>query len=666
MSKEKYTLALEINDDGAVKVVRRLKDETDDAANSVVGLKQQLKFMQQELQKLDVGSAEFQKLAAEAGKLKDQINDAAEAVRANAGNSFESLSNNASVLKDRLFNLDLEGVGQSFKSIAGTVKGFSFKEMQAGLSSLGSGLGAIGKALLTNPIFLIAGAIAAAVAYSEELLSLVDGISDADQEQLEAQKEKSKLAQENLDSISAQEEILKEQGLTEKEITKLKQQQLDQAITEQEVVIQTQKTQLVAQVEAAKRNKEFLVGILNFLTAPVRFLLDTVNTILDGANAIGIISDETRKSIGDVTSYLDQANDAVAGLLFDPEQVKKDGEAALKESENQLIKLQNQAAGYRNKEREAAKKANEQKTKDRVEEEMSMAEAVLLVNADLEEEIVKNNEELQARLAAINQKAFELSKAAQLAQAEEIEAIQKEIELKQEERGKTARELELEALRANYFEKKTLLEFAGQETTALTELYESEQAAIKEKYAQEDMERERRVTDAKIGYAAQGLNALGGLLDAFSNKSKKNTRKNFQREKAFAIATATMNTYLAASAALALKPSESLFPGQRFVEMGLAIAAGIAQVTKIARSKFDEGSTSESASSGGGGGGGLAGMVMNAAGGGNQPPVPAFNALNLGFLQNRPDQTPKAYVLAQDVSTAVEARDKVRDLARIN
>jgi len=35
-------------------------------------------------------------------------------------------------------------------------------------------------------------------------------------------------------------------------------------------------------------------------------------------------------------------------------------------------------------------------------------------------------------------------------------------------------------------------------------------------------------------------------------------------------------------------------------------------------------------------------------------------------LQNRPEQTPKAYVLAQDVSSAVEARDKVRDLARIN
>ncbi|NBU93650.1 MAG: hypothetical protein EBS18_03715, partial [Actinobacteria bacterium] len=236
--------------------------------------------MQQELQKLDVGSAEFQKLAAEAGKLKDQINDAAEAVRANAGNSFESLSNNASVLKDRLFNLDLEGVGQSFKSIAGTVKGFSFKEIQAGLGSLSSGLGAIGKALLTNPIFLIAGAIAAAVAYSDELLSLVDGISDADQAQLEAQKEKTKLAQENLDSISAQEEILKEQGLSEQEILDLKQKQLDEVIANQKATIETSRIQLQSQVDAAKRNKEILSGIIQFLTLPLQILLGAVDGII--------------------------------------------------------------------------------------------------------------------------------------------------------------------------------------------------------------------------------------------------------------------------------------------------------------------------------------------------------------------------------------------------
>ena len=57
---------------------------------------------------------------------------------------------------------------------------------------------------------------------------------------------------------------------------------------------------------------------------------------------------------------------------------------------------------------------------------------------------------------------------------------------------------------------------------------------------------------------------------------------------------------------------------------------------------------------------------IGGGGNGNVGTVPTFNAMNLGFLQNRPEQTPKAYVLAQDVSSAVEARDKVRDLARIN
>ena len=79
----------------------------------------------------------------------------------------------------------------------------------------------------------------------------------------------------------------------------------------------------------------------------------------------------------------------------------------------------------------------------------------------------------------------------------------------------------------------------------------------------------------------------------------------------------------------------------------------------IASTKFNE--------NGGDSGGGSSSVpTVGGGGGGNQPTVPAFNALNLGFLQNRPEQTPKAYVLAQDVSTAVEARDKVRDLARIN
>ena len=602
-----------------------------------------------------MGSAEFQKLAAEAGKLKDQINDAAEAVRANAGNSFESLSNNASVLKDRLFNLDLEGVGQSFKSIAGTVKGFSFKEIQAGLGSLSSGLGAIGKALLTNPIFLIAGAIAAAVAYSDELLSLVDGISDADQEQLAAQKEKTKLAQENLDSISAQEEILKEQGLTEQQILDLKQKQLDEVIANQKATIETSRIQLQAQVDAAKRNKEILSGIIQFLTAPLQILLGAVDGIIKGLNYVGVISDETFASIG---SLREGFNDSVSSLLFDPEQIQKDGEAAIKEQEKTLTSLENQAAGFRNKEREAARKAAKEK-RDAAEKE---AQFIAELYAEQELQIEANNQALADRLAAIWQKANELSRAAQQQQADDVEAIQLDIEQRLDERGKSARELEMQNLQDKYFEQKTMLENAGKDTTALTELYESEQNAIKEKYAKEDLDRKQRIQDFTISSAQSGLSTIQSFTELFAKKSEASAKRAFQIQKAVSIAQTTIDTYKGAQsifAAAAANPATILFPAQPFIAAGLAVAAGIANVAKIASQKFEGGGGVS-----GGGGGGI--PSLGGGGGGSQPSVPAFNALNLGFLQNRPDQTPKAYVLAQDVSTAVEARDKVRDLARIN
>ena len=57
------------------------------------------------------------------------------------------------------------------------------------------------------------------------------------------------------------------------------------------------------------------------------------------------------------------------------------------------------------------------------------------------------------------------------------------------------------------------------------------------------------------------------------------------------VASALTNTYLAVTAALANK--KELFPGQRFVEAGLAAAAGAVQVSKIASTQFDSSSFSK-------------------------------------------------------------------------
>ena len=660
MATNNYVVSLSIDDKGAVAAVNDMTTALNKADTSSQSLKAQLRQMQQELQKLDVGSAEFQKLAAEAGKLKDQINDAAEAVRANAGNSFESLSNNASVLKDRLFNLDLEGVGQSFKSIAGTVKGFSFKEIQAGLGSLSSGLGAIGKALLTNPIFLIAGAIAAAVAYSDELLSLVDGISDADQAQLEAQKEKTKLAQENLDSISAQEEILKEQGLTEEQILDLKQKQLDEVIANQKATIETSRIQLQSQVDAAKRNKEILSGIIQFLTAPLQILLGAVDGIIKGLNYVGVISDETFASIGSLREGL---NDTLSGLLFDPDQIQKDGEAAIKEQEKTLTSLENQAAGYRNKERDAASKAaKEQQEETRKQQEelrKIYAEAALLrvqLNQGVIDQIKKQEEDLITQLTNFGERTKILQTEA-FGTPETAAALREEMASV----NKSAQEKELEALDEEYRNKRRLAGNDAELRKALTEEYLLKESLIKERYAAEEEARQKELNRKRVQMTSDVIGAIAGLDEAFSKNNKKGARAAFNRNKAYSIAQAGIQTGLAVTAALTAGGNPiKLATGAQFLEAGIAAATGIAQIAKIASTKFNENGGD------GGGGGSTSVPSVGGGGGGNQPSVPAFNALNLGLLQNRPDQTPKAYVLAQDVSTAVEARDKVRDLARIN
>ena len=58
---------------------------------------------------------------------------------------------------------------------------------------------------------------------------------------------------------------LKLQGKSEREILEIKRRQIDAAIEEQGISIETAKMTLQAQLEAEKRNKSILEGILLFI-----------------------------------------------------------------------------------------------------------------------------------------------------------------------------------------------------------------------------------------------------------------------------------------------------------------------------------------------------------------------------------------------------------------
>ena len=170
--------------------------------------------------------------------------------------------------------------------------------------------------------------------------------------------------------------------------------------------------------------------------------------------------------------------------------------------------------------------------------------------------------------------------------------------------------------------------------------------------AKAEADKKRELTKKGIDMSMSALSILNDAFQMSAGKSEKDQRKAFKAQKAFNLASAITNTYLAVASALALNPKDSLFPGQRFVEAGLAGAAGAVQIAKIAKTQFDSSSFTKDTGDNGGGGG-VTAPTMSA---------PQFNVVGqsgvnqLASLNQQPIQ---AYVVSGQV-TSQQALDRNR------
>ena len=137
-----------------------------DFRRNVGNYPKELKAIQRELQGLQPGTEQFNKLAQKAGLLKDAIGDAKDATKAFA---TESKATTAKTLIGQigtdLAGLDFKGASEKSLQFASVVKSISFKEVLTGVKDFGTALLNVGKALLANP-FVLVGALIAAVAYA--------------------------------------------------------------------------------------------------------------------------------------------------------------------------------------------------------------------------------------------------------------------------------------------------------------------------------------------------------------------------------------------------------------------------------------------------------------------------------------------------------------------
>jgi hypothetical protein len=120
---------------------------------------------------------------ARAAELKDRMQDVNEQVGVlTAGSKFEALSNNLGDISGKIMSLDFEGANQSAQRMVNITKSITFAEASKGLKDLGMTFVNLGKALLTNPLFLIAavvaGIIAAIIALMDKL-GILETITEA-------------------------------------------------------------------------------------------------------------------------------------------------------------------------------------------------------------------------------------------------------------------------------------------------------------------------------------------------------------------------------------------------------------------------------------------------------------------------------------------------------
>lgn len=188
-------------DSNAATVLNQTATAADGAAKGLKSLKSQYADLKKQQDQYDPGTEKFNEISQKMGELKDRMNDAADAIKGNTGPAIEGMGNTFGMMGDQLSNLDFEGLSQSIQTFSGNLSRIDTKALTGGLKSAFqagvTGLKAMAKAVLANPIFLLIGIIIGIISYWEELSDLVTGKSKM-LENLKAQAEALKSQEQSL------------------------------------------------------------------------------------------------------------------------------------------------------------------------------------------------------------------------------------------------------------------------------------------------------------------------------------------------------------------------------------------------------------------------------------------------------------------------------------
>jgi len=668
-------------------------------------LKKQLREATLELQnarqKFGELSTEAVTAAQKVAGIRDSIEDANEqAQQFDPGKRFQALTTAASTAAGgiaaaqgalALFGGESKDVEKALLKVQGAMalsQGLSQlkdigkvgDQLTTAFKGLTAGANGFKKALITTGIGALVVAVGLLVAYWDDILALVGGVSTEQKKLNEATKLDLQAQTEKLDAIDGQANQLKLQGKTEAEILDLKIAQTAEAILAAEVNLANSIATKDAQVAAAKRNQEILAGLIKFISFPLTAILGSIDLISTGLKQLGVLEEST--------SLLDDSTKYLASFVFDPEAVAVEGDKVVKEAEGALNKLKEQSAGYilsqqeaqkaagekgseerekqRQKEAEELAKANEEKLKmlekqaedeaafqkqlndirtqtrlDGIKDENEKARQQILVEFEKQRQEILENDRLTSEQRTIL--GLELATQEQQALAafqqtlDEANAV-KEIEKLDAEMVKAENDFNLQ--RDLLVQKQALID----SQYAADLISQADYNAATEANTDARIDLDKKEKEAKMANASQ----IAGLLGNLSSLVGKETAAG----KAFAVAQATIDTYLSANKAYqSMVGIPVAGPALAAVAAGVAVAGGIANVRKIMSTKVP------------GGGGGVSAPSISGAAPAVTSAVPTIGTspvTALGtMMQNQPPI--RAYVVESEVTGT---QKRVADIER--
>jgi hypothetical protein len=186
----------------------------DKSAMSIAQMRAEVKKLKSELTTLDPGSEKFAEAARRAAELTDNIDDAGEALNSMKGQgTLEGVNSSLGRVGEKIKNLDFDGVAKDISLMATSLGGLKLGDFTKGIESIGKALGKMATAILTNPIFLLAAAIAAVVAATYFLVKAVNEETDSERRNRLAREAVNDAMKEG--KASAMEETIKLQSLLE-------------------------------------------------------------------------------------------------------------------------------------------------------------------------------------------------------------------------------------------------------------------------------------------------------------------------------------------------------------------------------------------------------------------------------------------------------------------